>query len=156
PGSVHLGVKQVDSTDVIELSVESNSATNAEKFARALPGTYLKYFSGTRKAEIGNALNFAQKRLDDENKNLKRASDQLQRVRQKSRIYSVEAERKNKITEQQDAQDAQQKIAAQVAAEEARLNRLVAERAAQPVMIESQTQTTNVQIETIRSSIAAL
>ena len=56
PLDVRVDIKQIGSTDVIEILAESNKAENAERMAKVLPTTYLKYMTGNRKNEILNAL----------------------------------------------------------------------------------------------------
>jgi succinoglycan biosynthesis transport protein ExoP len=103
PGSAHLDVRQVNGTDVIELLVESNTPTYAERLAKALPNTYLNYVTGNRKKEISDAYNFASNRLKEENDKLTQAELSYERFKKSAGISDLTTERDARITEQSDA-----------------------------------------------------
>ena len=102
-GSAHLDVRQVNGTDVIELLVESNTPTYAERLAKALPNTYLNYVTGNRKTEVTDAFNFASNRLKEENQKLTMAELAYERFKKSAGISNLESERDARITEQGDA-----------------------------------------------------
>ncbi len=103
PGSAHLDVRQVNGTDVIELLVESNTPTYAERLAKALPNTYLNYVTGNRKKEVNDAYNFASNRLKEENEKLTQAELAYERFKKSAGISSLETERDARIQEQSEA-----------------------------------------------------
>ena len=156
PGAVKLDVKQLGTTDIIDLTTESNNADYAEALAKSLPETYQEYFTGNRKAEVTNALTFARSRLAEENQKLAAAQRLLQEIQGASRIYSVENERKARIDESSTADEALQKAKTDIDSQQTRLASLMHERAAQPKITETPTETTNPQIEATRSAIEQL
>ena len=103
PGSAHLEVRQVNGTDVIELLVESNTPTYAEKLAKALPNTYLNYVTGNRKKEVNDAFNFATLRLKEENEKLTQAELAYERFKKSAGISNLDSERDARIQEQSEA-----------------------------------------------------
>jgi capsular exopolysaccharide synthesis family protein len=155
-GSGHVTVSAVPGTDIIDIAVDSNAPANAEQLAKALPKTYLRYVNGNRKTEIASALKFAQDRLKDENRRLYNAQMKLQQVRQISRIYSVEDDRKSRSAEAASAGADLHKAEVNLAGTRAQLDALIAQRRALPPYIDTPTSTTNPDIATIRASIAAL
>ena len=103
PGSAHLDVRQVNGTDVIELLVESNTPTYAERLAKALPNTYLNYVTGNRKKEVNDAFNFASSRLKEENEKLTQAELAYERFKKSAGISDLVGERDARIQEQSEA-----------------------------------------------------
>ncbi|MCW3054904.1 MAG: hypothetical protein JWN14_4074 [Chthonomonadales bacterium] len=103
PGSAHLEVRQVNGTDVIELLVESNTPTYAERLAKALPNTYLNYVTGNRKKEVNDAFNFATLRLKEENEKLTSAELAYERFKKSAGISNLDSERDARIQEQSEA-----------------------------------------------------
>src|SRR5579862_4335522 len=99
PGTVSISAKQAGSTDVIDITAESNNRYSAQRVANALPAVYLNYVTGNRRAEIVNALGFAQKRLTEESGKLKQSEMDLQDFRERSRVTNVETERTQRITD---------------------------------------------------------
>ena len=156
PGTVKLDVKQLGSTDIIDLTTESTNAGYAEQLARTLPDTYQQYFTGNRKMEVTNALTFARSRLDDENRKLSNAEKQLQEIQRVSRIYSVENERKARIDESSTADAALQKAKTDIDSQKMRLASLTNERAKLSEIQETPTETTNAQVETTKAAIEQL
>src|SRR5205823_1592740 len=96
---VQIQAKQSGTTDVIDITAESNNQDAAQKLANTLPAVYLNYVTGNRRKEIVNALNFATKRAADEDRQLKSAERELQRFRERSHVTSVETERTQRITD---------------------------------------------------------
>jgi len=103
PGSAHLEVRQVNGTDVIELLVESNTPTYAERLAKALPNTYLNYVTGNRKKEVNDAFQFATLRLKEENDKLTQAELAYERFKKSAGISNLDSERDARIQEQGEA-----------------------------------------------------
>lgn len=155
-GSVHLEIKQVKDTNVIEFNAEAHDPKYAEGFARVLPKTYLGYVTNNRKAEVTSALKFARERLQDEGRKLTASEKELRLLRRLSGIYSIDEGRKARLQEVADAQNDSRKAGADVDSQSTRLAALVAERHAQPQFIETPTYSTNPQIDAIRTSIATL
>lgn len=154
--AVKLDVKQVFDTDVIEYRVDSHDPKAAERFARELPRTYLGYVTGNRRTEVASALQFAQKRFADETERLQAAESELQRVRQRSEIYSIDDGRKAKLQEMTDAMAELQKSDADLASQQARVNALINQRHLVPEMLESPTIATNPQIEILKNALEGL
>lgn len=103
PGSAHLEVRQVNGTDVIELQVESNTPTYAERLAKALPNTYLNYVTGNRKKEVNDAYNFASNRLKEENEKLTQAELAYERFKKSAGLSDLTTERDARIQEESNA-----------------------------------------------------
>ena len=156
PGTVKLDVKQLGTTDIIDLTTESTNAGYAEQLARTLPDTYQQYFTGNRKMEVTNALTFARNRMDDENRKLSNAQKQLQEIQRVSRIYSVENERKSRIDESSTADAALQKAKTDINSQKTRLASLMNERSKLSAVEETPTETTNAQVEATKGAIEQL
>ena len=155
-GTVRMQAKQSGTTDVLDVVTESNTPLYAQKFANTLPAVYLNYVTGNRRAEIKNALVYAQKQLDVEQKALKSAEDAMQRFRERSKVTNVETERTARITSIQAAKAELEKTAGQVAGLQARLTVLEQAQKTLPPYQETPTATTNAQIQTMRTQIDTL
>ena len=156
PGTVKLDVKQLGSTDIIDLTTESTNPGYAEQLAKTLPDTYQQYFTGNRKMEVTNALTFARGRLEEENAKLAKAEKDLQEIQRVSRIYSVENERKARIDESSTADAALQKAKTDIDSQKTRLQSLINERAQLSEVEETPTETTNAQVEATKGAIEQL
>ena len=157
PGSAHLEVRQVNGTDVIELLVESNTPTYAERLAKALPNTYLNYVTGNRKKEVEEAYNFANLRLKEENDKLTQAELAYERFKKSAGISNLESERDSRISEQGEAlanvrmlEGEYAKYAALAKKEEEDIKSL------KPTLETPTTTTNQAQIEKLKADIAAL
>ncbi len=118
-GSAHLDVRQVNSTDVIELQVESSTPTYAERLAKALPNTYLNYVTGNRKKELNDAFNFTSLRLKEENDKLTSAELAYERFKKSAGITNLSSERDSRIAEEGTATAQSRELEGQYAREEA-------------------------------------
>ena len=156
PGSVSLEVKQVSSTDIIELVIVSNSAAYATQFGKTLPGAYIRYITGARRAGLDNALDFARQRLAEENTKLKASEQNLAALREKNRIYSSDLARKARLDEKDAAEKELQLLTSQIAGEQSRLNVLMIERSRLPEFLETPTITANSQVDVLNEKLADL
>lgn len=155
-GSVHLEVKQVGSTDVIELIVESIEAKKATQFALVLPETYLKFFTGNRRTELENALDFAQTRLKQETSSYNAAYGQLQVLRTRSKMYSIKTERERRLSEKNESEAQLQKLEAQIAGDNAKYNRVLNEESHAPKELVNTATVPNAMIDPLREKLVAL
>ena len=154
PGSAHLEVRQVNGTDVIELLVESNTPTYAERLAKALPNTYLNYVTGNRKKEVNDAYNFASLRLKEENDKLTQAELTYERFKKSAGISNLESERDARIQEQSEALANVRVLEGQYANMEALAKSLQENQKTVKKFIVTPTEiTNNQQLQTIKSNI---
>lgn len=155
--SVNLKVKQIGDTNVIEITADSTEPAYAEGMTKMLPATYLKYITGNRKVEVTSALQFAQKRLKEEEAKLNKAELALESFRNRVRLIDLQAERTNQLQQSSAVAADVRKAEAAVSGSRARLNSLIAERNALPASLETPTTTTNnVQIDAQKDRIAVL
>src|SRR5579884_1164360 len=157
PDAVHLDVKQVNTTDVIELAVESTNPDYAKRFATVLPNVYLKYVTGNRQEEVTKALAFASARLDAENTKLLRAELALARFKKRRHVSNLDAERNERISRASEAEAEMRRAEATVADHQAQLDALLAARRALPEFLETPTTSSNTQqIDQQKQKIADL
>jgi succinoglycan biosynthesis transport protein ExoP len=156
PGTVALQAKEYGTTDIIDITAESNNRQSAQKLANALPGVYLNYVTGNRRTEIVNALQFAQLRLTEENGELRKSEQALQHFREQSHVTNVETERTQRITDKVTAEAEVRKLEASVAGLQARLSALQATRKTLVPSLVVPTSTTNLQIAVVNEQIAVL
>ncbi len=154
--AVDLKAKQVEETDVIEITAESTNRNYAGAIARQLPETYKGYVSGNRKRDVSHALEFARNRYKEENDKLMLAELQLQRFLERKNIGSLDAERQKKTTKATTADSAVSKAETDLAGADAKLHALNAAANALPKTIETPTTTTNPQIELARAEMDKL
>jgi succinoglycan biosynthesis transport protein ExoP len=154
PGSAHLDVRQVNGTDVIELLVESNTPTYAERLAKALPNTYLNYVTGNRKKEVNDAYNFASNRLKEENEKLTQAELSYERFKKNAGITSLETERDARIGEAGEAQANVRTLEGQYASAEALTRKLEeTQKGLKPISETSLEQSNDTQLHNLQASI---
>jgi succinoglycan biosynthesis transport protein ExoP len=153
PGSVHLDVRQVNGTDVIELLVESNTPTYAERLAKALPNTYLNYVTGNRKKEVNDAFNFASNRLKEENEKLTQAELAYERFKKNAGISDLISERDGRILEQGEATANVRVIEEQFANIQALTKKLEEDQKSVKPFITSPIEVTNARIEGLKAAI---
>ena len=156
PGSARLDVHEVSATDIIEIVVESNTPTYAERLARALPNTYLNYVTGNRKQEINNAFNFATNRLKEENAKLTQAELALERFKHNAGVVDLETDRDERMTEKGAAEGAVLGATTSLVGSEALLTKLQESLKTLNPSIVTPTETTNPQIAELKVSIANL
>ena len=143
PNDVTVDIKQVASTDVIEILAESNKAEFAERMARVLPTTYLKYMTGNRKAEILNALTSSRAQLVAEKEKLSQAELDIQHFKQQTHLPDVTVDKAQKINEAGTTEAEVKRAQAEVASVTARLTALKADRQQQPDFVDSPTTVSN-------------
>jgi len=146
PGQVKLEVKELASTDVIDITADSNNAKYAERFAATLPETFRVFLTGNTKSELQTALDFARGRLHEENAKLTTAQTNLEKSRRESQIYSVKEERNSRITEKNAADTALQLVETQQAVARTKLADLRKVYASTPAIARSQVLTSNPQV----------
>jgi len=157
PGSAHLEVRQVNGTDVIELLVESNTPTYAERLAKALPNTYLNYVTGNRKKEVNDAFNFATLRLKEENEKLTAAELAYERFKKSAGISNLDSERDARIQEQSEAAANVRLLEGSYANAQALAQKITEELKSLKRLTETPITTTNqAQIQKITTDIDAL
>jgi len=113
-------------------------------------------FTGNRRAELDNALEFARLRLAEENTKLKAAEHSLAVLREKVRVYNSEMARKARLDEKDHAEKEVQAISSQIAGAQSRLNVLLVERSHMPKFLETPTITTNAQADALNEKLADL
>jgi capsular exopolysaccharide synthesis family protein len=155
-GAVRLDIKQVNSTDVIEITAESNDSNAAVNLANALPKIYVNYIDGNRSIEIAQALKFAQSHLEEEQHRLNSAEYALQRFKERSHIADLQTDRSQHLNERAAAATDLHKIESQAQGLEARLNALLHARDSEPPSTTVATQSTNLQKQTVTDDIAKL
>ena len=157
PGSAHLEVRQVNGTDVIELQVESNTPTYAERLAKALPNTYLNYVTGNRKKEVNDAYNFASNRLKEENEKLTQAELSYERFKKNAGISDLQSERDARIEEQSNAMAEVRMLEGQFASAEALGKKLEeGKNSIKKEIVSPVTVTNEGQMASIKANIAAI
>ncbi len=157
PGSAHLEVRQVNGTDVIELIVESNTPTYAERLAKALPNTYLNYVTGNRKKEVNDAFNFASNRLKEENEKLIQAELAYERFKHNAGITDLENERDARITEQATAEAELRSLEGTTASLSALIAKLEEDqKSIKPITVISTQSSNSLKIEGLKSRIEEL
>ena len=156
PGSSKLAVNQINGTDVIELVVESSTATYAERLAKALPNTYLNYVTGNRKTEISNAFQFANSRLKEEDDKLVESEIKLERFKTAQHITDAIMDRDRRLTTVQKAQGDLQLAKGSQLTNAALLGRLKQELKDTPVRLKTVDTYTNPSIEGANSQVELL
>ena len=157
PGKAFLDVRRVADTDVIELSTTSTSPSAAYEYLKAVPAVYLRDLRTDRMREVSAALDFAQKRLKEENQRLKASELALQKFRQNARLIDPEAERTGALAESTAARAALGEAQANVDSLRAQLEAFTATRRQLPAEIASPTTTTNTaELQDLRKQIAEL
>lgn len=131
-GGVRVQVKQVGTTDVIEITAEAGKARWATDFAQQLIESYRKHVAGSRKDEVDKALAFAKERYAEENRKLQLAEDRLQEFRAQNRIASLAKQKEAAITEMTQVDADLRKVQGEVNGLEAELAELKAARAREP------------------------
>jgi len=155
-GEVKLDVKQWGSTDVVDLSVDSNKAEYAEKFAAALPKVYQEFLTGNRSDELHKALDFAQSNLTKERDTLNSSNLKLVELRKKTGIFSILVERTNDLAEKNAADTALQAASAQLASAQTKLAALKRADSSETGITQAATQVTNPAIAALNTRIADL
>ncbi|HXG24684.1 MAG TPA: polysaccharide biosynthesis tyrosine autokinase [Chthonomonadales bacterium] len=156
PEDVSLSAKQVEETDVIEINAESTSASDAERLARVLPETYKEYVLDTRGDSVKKALEFAEKRLQEENSRLIEAELELQNFRRANQVANLDEQRGQQINQVMEAEKELRRAEAELTGNEVRLQNLIATYRSLPRTIDTPTTTTNPKIEEIKNDIAKL
>lgn len=156
PGLVALEVRQVGSTDVIELNATSTSADAAQKFLAALPDIYRNDVRNQRVREVSTALEFAKKRLGEESSALRKSEKAFEKFKQKENVVDPEGQRKAAIEAATAARSELSAAEAQVASLRAQLSTLTATRSNLPRIVEKAVTTTNAQVEILKQSIEDL
>ena len=142
-GRAFLDVRQIADTDVIELSVTSNSRDYAYRYLQAVPAVYLTDVRADRMRQVSSALEFAQKRLKEENTSLNQSELALQKFKESRKILDPQAESQNSLQTATTAKNALGDAQAQVDSLSAQLEAFKATRAALPTTIVNPTTTTN-------------
>ena len=156
PGSVALDVKQINNTDVIELTAQSGSADFATRFARALPAAYMRFFTSSRISEIDAAIDFAGKRLEEENTKVRDSEQQLAVIRRQTAIYTTSSEQDRRLKEKNQADADVQRLSAEISGEETRLSTTVSERNKLPDTITTPVVTSNAAADALKERIIDL
>jgi capsular exopolysaccharide synthesis family protein len=157
PSEVHLDIREIGTTDIIEIIAESTVPEFAERIAQQLPTTYRGYMNGNRETEITKALTDSQKKLADEKDALKDAEQRLEHFKQVTHLPNVEVDKNQKIAQQGNSETELLRSEADVAANEAKLQSAVADRQRQPAFINNETTTVSqVQRDQIRDQINQL
>jgi polysaccharide biosynthesis transport protein len=157
PGTVQLDVRQVGTTDIIELTTTSKSRDAAQNFAAMLPKVYLADVKENRTGELTKALKFATERLADENKKLTAAEQTLARYKSRAGVTKLDVEQDEAIKSAAEAQSVLRQAEANAASAQARLNSLQAARRTVSAFIDTPTTTTNnQQIETLKAQLLEL
>src|SRR5579871_4995821 len=156
PGAAKLEVHAVNSTDVIELIVESNTPTYAERLAKTLPNTYLNYITSNRRTDITNAFTFAQNRYKEENDKLLKAELDLQRFKEGAGIVDAASDRGRRLAEVSSAEGAVQLQQSELSNDRVLLGILEQELKETPATLKATTQTSNPQIQAIKMQIDEL
>lgn len=156
PGLVALDVRQVGTTDVIELNATSTSMDAAQKFVAALPEIYRNDVRQQRVREVATALEFAKKRLSEESENLRKSEKAFQEFKQKANVVDPESQKKMALEAATSARNELSAAEAEVASLRAQLSTLTAARRSLPSTIEKSVTTTNTQLETLNRNIEDL
>lgn len=156
PEDVSLSAKQVEETDVIEIMAESTSASDAERLARVLPETYKEYVLDTRGDSVKKALEFAERRLREENSRLIEAELELQNFRRANQVANLDEQRGQQINQVMEAEKELRRAEAELTGNEVRLQNLIATYRSLPRTMDTPTTTTNPKIEEIKNEIAKL
>src|SRR5579871_4400953 len=156
PGSARLDVHQVNTTDVIELVVESNTPTYAERLAKALPNTYLNYVTGNRRTEIDNAFTFASNRYKEENDKLLQAELALQRFKEHSGITDADSDRNARLAAIGNAENAVIVAQQQIVSKTALLDYMQNSLKTTPKTVKTPVTTNNPAIPSMDAQVAIL
>ncbi len=156
PGSVSVSVSQAGVTSVLDIAAESQNADSARRFLDALPRVYVKNITWNRKEEINNAIEFMRARVVEETDQLKSVQDELQRLRQRSKVYSVTEGTKEMVRLQAEAVLEVRKAETAIQVSEATLRALESQRRALPEWVETRETITNPEIAKTEEAIGAL
>lgn len=157
PADVHVDIKQVGNTDVIEIVTESNKAEYAERMARVLPTVYKNYMAGNRKTEVVTALSSSRDRLNEEKQKLSQAEYAIQKFKQKTHLPDVALDKTSRIGEANSTESEAKRAQADVASAAARLNTLQADRKRQPDFIDTPTTiSNNAALQTAKDQLSQL
>jgi capsular exopolysaccharide synthesis family protein len=156
PEDVSLNVKQVEETDVIEITAESTRAEDAQRLARVLPETYKEYVLDTRGDSVKKALEFAERRLQEENSRLIEAELELQNFRRANQVANLDEQRGQQINQVMEAEKELRRAEAELTGNEVRLRNLITTYQSLPRTIDTPTTTTNPKLEEIKNDIAKL
>jgi capsular exopolysaccharide synthesis family protein len=156
PAAVQTTVVPVTGTDLIDISVESESADSALRMAQILPVTYRQHVNKNYKSEIKAAHKLANTQLIDEQNKLTNLNERLASLREQSHQFSIADSQRSKSTEATDAEAALQEAEASVATAQAQLVTLNKQRSDMKPYVEKATETTNPEIAQIKTNIASL
>jgi capsular exopolysaccharide synthesis family protein len=157
PGAAFLEVRRVADTDVIELGTVSNSPDAAYKYLNAVPTVYLRDIRSDRMREVSVALEFAQKRLKEENAQLKANELALLKFKQRSNVVDPVAQQTGALAVATEARTALSQAEAQADTLQAQLAAIVATRRSLSAQIANPTTTTNTaEIQSLRQRLDEL
>lgn len=157
PGKAFLEVRRVASTDVIELSTTSTSSSAAYNYLKAVPVVYLRDMRGSQMREVSAALEFAQKRLKEENVRLRRSELALQNFKQRRNVVDPTVQREGDLTAATSSRAALDAAEGQADSLRAQLEAYVAARKQSSAEIVNPTTTTNTEeLQSLRQKIADL
>ncbi len=155
--SIHVDVKQVNVTDIIEVVISGRDPRPVENLARTMADVYLNYVVDNHKAEITRALSFAREHKEDEKSKLRAAEIALQKFKVKTRIANLDTERNNRIIEAINSDERKRRAEQNAAASAARYQAVLAARHALPGEIDTKASTSNTQqIQSYKERIAGL
>lgn len=156
PRSVQVNVRQLGKTELAELTVTSGSREAANKFATALPDTYLQDLRQSRITEVGSGLSLARRRLREREAHLARAERALELYKASVGVVDPQAERTEDINAAAIARANAGQAAGEAASAEARLRALRSARSRMSSFVSTPVTVTNPETMVLRERIAGL
>lgn len=154
---VDVKVKQVQDTNVIEITCDSRKPLYAEHIAQKLPEVYKSYITGNGSDEVNNALKFTMAHMDDEQKQLDKAQAALENYKKNANVTDFTTQRQDLINRSSQADSEERQAISAAAGAKAHLDAVVAARAAIPAFIEQPSVVSNTQrLDALRDDVAKL
>ncbi len=155
--ALHVDVKQVNQTDVIEVTINGTDRRQVARLAETIARVYVTYVSENHRVETTRALNFALVHKEQEKSKLREAETALEAFKRRAQLTNLDTERNNQIIEAINSDERVRRAEETAASAQARFNTAVVTRKALPANVATKTSTSNTQrIQAYQDRIAAL
>jgi uncharacterized protein involved in exopolysaccharide biosynthesis len=149
-------VEQIESTNVIEATVESTNPVHAANAANSLLSSYIDQDISRSLVEITNTQAFVQQRSDDAWNQLKQSEEAIREFKSKYHVSDLAAERTAKIQRVADLESAQQQLQATIEAMSSQVSEERSFLGSQSSHTIAKSSTTNPDIATAKDKLADL
>lgn len=156
PGTVDVGVKRVDLTNVIEVTAISSSQDDVVKFASDVPRVYQLNRRGENVREVNSELRFAKKDLEQESQKLADVEAAIVAFKDRNNLIDPSGEAAAALQQAAASRSALQQARADISSLRAQIVALEADLSSLPPNVNSPVVSTNPQIQTLRNQLADL